>query len=107
MPRRYAGYCFPPVPERSYPAGFSGMVLGVDEDPECGEWQCRVRPGTPIPVAACGRPRDVERPELPRNFRGSSFAAARVSAMAARLREQRPEIDAAGLLDALGGSRED
>lgn len=92
-----------PERERSYPAGFSGLVLGVDEDPECGEWQCRVRPGATIPVVACGRPRDVERADLPRNFRGSSFAAARVSAMAALLREERPGLDSGGLLETLAG----
>ncbi len=90
-----------PESERSYPAGFGGLVLGVDEDPACGEWECRVRSGAPIPIAACGRPRDVERADLPRNFRGSSFAAARVSAMIARLCEERPEVTAGELLAAL------
>ncbi len=95
-----------PERERSYPAGFSELVLGVDEDPECSEWQCRVRSGTPIPVTACGRPRDVERTDLQRNFRGSSFAAARVSAMAARLRQEHPGLDSGGLLGALKAGAE-
>lgn len=90
-----------PERERSYPAGFDGLVLGVDEDPACEEWECRVRPAAPIPVGACGRPRDVERADLSRNFRGSSFAAARVSAMIARLREEQPGVTAGELLVAL------
>lgn len=87
--------------ERSYPAGFADLVLGVDEDPACDEWQCRVRSGVPIPIGACGRPRDVERADLPRNFRGSSFAAARVSALVARLREERPGLGLGDMLRAL------
>lgn len=90
-----------PQRERSYPAGFGGLVLGVDEDPACEEWECRVRSGAPIPIGACGRPRDVERADLPHNFRGSSFAAARVSAMIARLREERPGVAAGELLATL------
>jgi hypothetical protein len=96
-----------PERERSYPAGFGDLVLGVDEDPECGEWECRVRPGAPIPLAACGRPREVERADLPRNFRGSSFAAARVSALAARLLGNRPGMNAKSVLEALKSGGDD
>lgn len=90
-----------PERERSYPAGFSGLVLGVDEDPACGEWEWRVIPGAAIPLRACGRPRQAERDGLPRNFRGSSFAAARISALAARFRGERPGLALEGLLERL------
>jgi len=91
-----------PERERSYPAGFGDLVIGVDEDPGVDEWQCRLRAGAAIPLAACGRPRDVEREKVPRNFRGSSFAAARVSAMAARLLAGKPGMGREELLLALG-----
>lgn len=90
-----------PENERSYPAGFSELVLGVDEDPACGEWQCRLRTGGSIPLGACGRPREIERADLTRNFQGSSFAAARVSAMAARLCEDRKGRGLEEMLEAL------
>jgi subtilisin family serine protease len=90
-----------PERERSYPAGFGDLVLGVDEDPACDEWQCRVRSGASIPLGACGRPRAAGRTKLPRNFRGSSFAAARVSALVARLLEQGPRMPLARLVGSL------
>jgi len=90
-----------PERERSYPAGFGDMVLGVDEDPACGEWEWRVIPGAAIPLRACGRPRRTDREGMPRNFRGSSFAAARISALAARYRGEQPDLGAGGLLELL------
>jgi hypothetical protein len=96
-----------PERERSYPAGFRGLVLGVDEDPTCGDWEWRVIPGSAIPLRACGRPRQTECSGLPRNFRGSSFAAARISALAARFRSERPGLVLDGLLERLtAGSAE-
>ncbi len=93
-----------PELERSYPAGFGDLVLGVDEDPDSGPWQCRVRSGAAIPLTACGHPREMDQALLSRNFRGSSFAAARVSALAARQLEQRPGLDRDGMLEVLAGT---
>jgi hypothetical protein len=48
-------------------------------------------PGKPVEFGAWGQPRSL--PGLPdeMNFKGSSFAAARVTALAARLLEKQPE----------------
>ena len=93
-----------PERERSYPAGFGDLVLGVDEDPDCDLWQCRVRSAAAIQLTACGHPREMDQAQLSRNFSGSSFAAARVSALAARQLEQRPDLDREGMLEVLAGA---
>ena len=76
--------------DRIYPAVFD-TVIGVCRDRSCaGEGALIHHPGKPVEFGAWGRPRPL--PGLPAemNFQGSSFAAARVTALAARMLEQHP-----------------
>jgi hypothetical protein len=65
-------------------------VVGVFWDPACGLGRISYHPGRPIAFGAHGWPRAL--PGLPqeRNFRGHSFAAARVTAEVARLLTDNP-----------------
>lgn len=58
-------------------------VIGVYWEPSCEEGALLYHPGRPVEFGAYGRPRSI--PGLPQeqNLRGHSFAAARVSAVAA------------------------
>jgi hypothetical protein len=71
------------------PASFDS-VIGVYWDKECAEDSLIYYSDTPIEFGAYGLPRPL--PGLPQemNFRGHSFAAARVTARAARLLERNP-----------------
>ncbi len=72
-----------------YPSMFK-TVIGVYWNREC-EMDCIVyHPGNTIEFGAYGQPRAL--PGMPQelNFRGSSFAAAHVTGMAARLLKQNP-----------------
>jgi hypothetical protein len=77
--------------DRVYPAVFD-TVVGVCWDRACDEGSITFHPGKAVEFGACGRPRPL--PGLPQemNFQGSSFAAARVTALAARKLEQNPEV---------------
>jgi hypothetical protein len=80
------------VPEdRVYPGVFE-TVIGVCWDRLCDAERAIVyHPGKQVEFGAWGQPRPL--PGLPEemNFRGSSFAAARVTALAARLLEEHPQ----------------
>ncbi|HEX9206589.1 MAG TPA: S8 family serine peptidase [Candidatus Deferrimicrobiaceae bacterium] len=72
-------------------------VIGVAADWRLGERSLRYRAGNPIECRASGWPRGL--PGLPRerNFRGNSFAAARVSGMVACFLERHPDADLAAV----------
>jgi hypothetical protein len=76
----------------SVPASY-GEVIGVRGDGRLGEDTLLYRPDEPYESVASPWPRSL--PGLPRerNFRGNSFAAARVSGAIACLLEARPDID--------------
>jgi hypothetical protein len=77
--------------DRVYPGVFD-TVIGVCRDRSCDEERAIVyHPGKQVEFGAWGRPRPL--PGLPQemNFKGSSFAAARVTAMAAQMLEQQPQ----------------
>lgn len=76
-------------------------VIGVAADGRLGERSLRYRPGEPFECRASGWPRSL--PGLPRerNFRGSSFAAARVSGAVACLLENHPGADLAAVREML------
>jgi subtilisin family serine protease len=80
----------------SAPASYDA-VIGVKGDGRLGEDALTYRPGDPCECLASPWPRSL--PGLPRerNFRGNSFAAARVSGVVACLLEESPDAD----LDAL------
>lgn len=67
-----------------YPASLP-WVIGVYWDRACGPDDLVYHEGGPIEFGACGLPRPLPGIAQERNFRGGSFAAARVTAMAARL----------------------
>lgn len=76
----------------SVPASYDS-VIGVKGDGRLGEDMLRYRPGAPCECLASPWPRSL--PGLPRerNFRGNSFAAARVSGAIACLLEASPNAD--------------
>jgi len=77
--------------DRVYPGVFD-TVIGVCWDRSCDTERAIVyHPGKPVEFGAWGRPRPL--PGLPEemNFKGSSFAAARVTALAARMLEEHPQ----------------
>ncbi len=87
--------------DRVYPAVFD-TVIGVCRARSCaGEGALIHYPGRPVEFGAWGRPRPL--PGLPEemNFQGSSFAAARVTALAARLLEEHPHHGTHGVREAL------
>jgi len=75
--------------DKVYPASFR-TVIGVCWKRDCSPDDLVYYPGMPVEFGAYGRPRPL--PGLPenRNFCGSSFAAARVTALAARLLDKNP-----------------
>lgn len=76
--------------DRVYPGVFD-TVIGVCWDRSCTESTIVCHPGKQVEFGACGQPRAL--PGLPEemNFKGSSFAAARVTALAARMLEEHPQ----------------
>ena len=76
--------------DRVYPGVFD-TVIGVCWDRACVDSTIVHKPGKQVEFGARGHPRSL--PGLPdeMNFKGSSFAAARVTALAARLLEKQPE----------------
>jgi len=76
--------------DRVYPGVFD-TVIGVCWDRSCAEGSLAYHPGKPVEFGAWGRPRPL--PGLPEemNFQGSSFAAARVTGLAAGLLAENPE----------------
>jgi hypothetical protein len=76
--------------DRVYPGVFD-TVIGVCRDRSCTERTIVCHPGKQVEFGACGHPRPL--PGLPEemNFKGSSFAAARVTALAARMLEEHPQ----------------
>ena len=67
-----------------FPAAFD-TVIGVCWDKECADDSLSHHPDDPIEFGACGLPRPLPGLAENMNFRGHSFAAARVTARAARL----------------------
>jgi hypothetical protein len=77
--------------DRVYPGVFD-TVIGVCWDRSCAAERAIVHhPGRAVEFGAWGRPRPL--PGFPEemNFQGSSFAAARVTALAARMLEEHPQ----------------
>ena len=76
-------------------------VIGVAADRRLGERTLRYHAGEPFECRASGWPRPL--PGLPRerNFRGNSFAAARVTGAVACLLENRPGADLATVREML------
>jgi hypothetical protein len=83
-----------------YPGIFK-TVIGVYWNRQCEGDSMVYHPGNDIEFGAHGQPRAL--PGLPQdlNFRGSSFAAARVTATAARLLQQNPAGGLEGVMDVL------
>lgn len=77
-----------------FPAAFDS-VIGVYWNRGCEEDSIVYHSGMPIEFGACGRPRPL--PGMPQeaNFRGHSFAAARISARAATLLADHPDGETA------------
>jgi subtilisin family serine protease len=84
----------------SVPASYD-PVIGVKGDGRLGEDTMRYRPGAPCECIASPWPRSL--PGLPRerNFRGNSFATARVSGAIACLLEASPGLDLCALREIL------
>ncbi|MGZ9148847.1 MAG: S8 family serine peptidase [Candidatus Deferrimicrobiaceae bacterium] len=84
----------------SVPASY-GEVIGVKGDGRLGEDTLMYRQGDPCECLASPWPRSL--PGLPRerNFRGNSFAAARVSGAIACLLEESPDTDLDSLREML------
>jgi hypothetical protein len=75
--------------DRIFPGAFES-VIGVCWDRTCEEGSIVHHPGKTVEFGACGRPRPLPGVPEEKNFRGSSFAAARVTGMAARMLEENP-----------------
>jgi hypothetical protein len=73
-----------------FPASFE-TVIGVYWNRECDEDSVIYHPGAPVEFGACGWPRALPGVPRDRNFHGHSFAAAYVTARAAKLLEKNPE----------------
>jgi hypothetical protein len=88
------------VDDRVYPSVFDS-VIGVCKDPRCGPDAIVHYPGRDVNFGAHGSPRPI--PGLPqsRNFYGSSFAAARVTALAAQLLCRSPQSSPEGIFEEL------
>lgn len=86
--------------DRVYPASLDS-VIGVYWDPACEEGSLIVHPGKAVEFGAFGRPRSL--PGLPqeRNLKGNSFAAARVTALAAAYLCKHPSAGSASVRDML------
>ena len=76
----------------SVPASYDS-VIGVKGDGRLGEDALRYRPGGPCECLASPWPRSLPGVPRERNFRGNSFAAARVSGAIACLLEAFPDAD--------------
>jgi Subtilase family len=88
-----------------YPAAL-GTVIGVYWNPECHESSLVYHPGKPVEFGAHGRPRPLPGMPQDRNFCGSSFAAARVTAWAAQYLEQNPRAGSRWVKERLRGQAE-
>jgi len=88
------------VDDRVLPSVFE-TVIGVYWNQECNQSDLVYHPDSKIEFGAYGYPRPL--PGLPqeRNFHGHSFAAARVTAMAAQLLENHPDYTVSDLKTAL------
>ncbi len=86
--------------DRVCPASLES-VIGVYWDPSCMEGSVLYHPGKPVEFGAYGRPRPL--PGLPQenNLRGNSFAAARVTALAAAYLTEHPAAGIASVRDML------
>lgn len=76
----------------SIPASYD-EVIGVRGDGRLGEDTLVYRPKEPYECVASPWPRSLPGVPRERNFRGNSFAAARVSGVIACLLEARPDVD--------------
>lgn len=83
-----------------FPAVFE-TVIAAYHHPECDGARVIHHPNCPIEFGACGYPRPL--PGLPRelNFRGHSFAAAHITAGAARILEKHPYAEPSGVREEL------
>jgi subtilisin family serine protease len=72
-----------------YPASLE-TVIGVCQNENCGEDSLIYYPESPVDFGACGLPRALPGLSREMNFRGNSFAAARVTARAASLLAENP-----------------
>lgn len=82
--------------DKVYPGCFKS-VIGVYWNSACEEGSLIYHPGKPIEFGAYGRPRSI--PGLPQeqNLRGNSFAAARVTALAAAYLCEHPSAGSASV----------
>lgn len=81
-------------------SGFPALlpeVIGVAADGRLGQRSLRYFEGEPVECRASGLPRDLPGVPRERNFRGNSFAAARVSGTVACLLERSPAEDVDGV----------
>ena len=84
----------------SYPAMLPD-VIGAAADWRLGERTLRYLAGDPFECRASGWPRPLKGLPRERNFRGNSFAAARVSGAVACILESRPGADLAAVRETL------
>jgi hypothetical protein len=83
-----------------YPGSFE-TVIGVCWNREGGQNSLIFHPDKAVEFGAYGRPKPIEGLPQEQNFGGSSFAAARVTAMAAQLLEQNPAAGVGWVKDML------
>lgn len=76
------------------PASHAG-VIAVDADPALSGWTLRAGGRAGAAFTACPYPRPIPGRDPRDNFVGPSFAAPRVAALAARIREKEPGVPAA------------
>lgn len=86
--------------DRTYPASFD-TVVGVYWNSSCSGKETVYHPGSRIEFGAHGWPRPLPGMPQERNFRGSSFAVAHVTAKAARLVKEFPDKDNSWIRDQL------
>jgi len=91
----------------SWPSTHPG-VIAVGADPTLEGWQYRRADDTaPVAFEACPYPRPIPGQHPKRNFAGTSFAAPRLAALAARALEADPTLDRDRLVDVLAAAAVD
>lgn len=90
--------------QASWPSTHPG-VIAVGADPELEGWQYRrTAADAPVTFEACPYPRPIPGQHPRRNFAGTSFAAPRLAALAARALEADPTLDRDRLVDVLAAA---
>lgn len=78
--------------DQVYPAALDS-VIGVHWEKSCSEDQFIYYADSPIEIGACGYPRPLPGRPVHLNYRGSSFAAARLTGEIANLLQEHPEAE--------------